>query len=128
MAENDIAGGHVAELLPLEETIRRHVGDRLRMLREQSGLTQKELGVRAGGIKPGEISRYENAHRSPSLETMARLAEGLGISVSTLVDIEGRSEPVPGLSALVERVHALRHGDRAKVLAVMEALVREYER
>ncbi|MCB9765439.1 MAG: helix-turn-helix transcriptional regulator [Alphaproteobacteria bacterium] len=113
---------------PLEETIRLRVGQRLRVLREQCGLTQKELGARAGGIKPGEISRYENAHRSPSLETMARLSEGLGVSVSTLVDVQDSASPDPGLGALNERIRTLPSTDQSKVIAVIEALVRELER
>lgn len=115
--------------VPLEEQqVREKVGSRLRTLREQAGLTQRELGERAGGLRAGEISRYEHAHRSPSLETLARLATGLSLPVSTMIDID---EPVPtdaALGPLAKRVQRLQPRDRARVVAVLETLVRELER
>ena len=45
--------------------------------RNNSGLTQKELAERAG-IAQSDISKLENGHANPSLETLQRLAYGMG--------------------------------------------------
>ena len=48
--------------------------------RKVSGLTQKELSERTG-IAQADISRFENGTGNPSLRTLKRLAEGLGMSL-----------------------------------------------
>ena len=46
--------------------------------RRDSGLTQKELSKRTG-IAQGDISKLENGNANPSLLTLKRLAEGMGM-------------------------------------------------
>ena len=46
--------------------------------RRISGLTQKELSARTG-IAQGDISKLENGSANPSLHTLQRLAEGMGM-------------------------------------------------
>lgn len=46
--------------------------------RKSAGLTQKELAERTG-IAQGDISRLENGNANPSLRTLQRLAEGMGM-------------------------------------------------
>ena len=46
--------------------------------RRDSGLTQKELSKRTG-IAQGDISKLENGNANPSLHTLQRLAEGMGM-------------------------------------------------
>lgn len=46
--------------------------------RRNSGLTQKELSKRTG-IAQGDISKLENGNANPSLLTLKRLAEGMGM-------------------------------------------------
>lgn len=58
------------------------------MRRVEIGLTQEELGARAG-IQMADISRYEGARRDPRISTVARLAIALDTSVAALLD-EGR--------------------------------------
>ena len=45
--------------------------------RKTSGLTQKELSVKAG-IAQGDISKLENGNANPSLRTLQRLATAMG--------------------------------------------------
>ena len=45
--------------------------------RLESKLTQKELARRTG-IRQSNISRIENGTSSPTVDTLARLAEGMG--------------------------------------------------
>ena len=61
---------------------------RLRRLRLEGGLTQKDL-ERASGIPKSRISRYENGHLLPSLQGLNSLARSLGLPDSALLaDVE----------------------------------------
>lgn len=48
--------------------------------RAAKGITQKEL-AEITGIAQSDISRLENGNANPSLRTLERLAEGLGMRV-----------------------------------------------
>ncbi len=60
------------------------LGARLRDARLQASMSQADLSERSGIPKP-TLSRYENDHVSPSLNTLARLAGALGITESSLL-------------------------------------------
>ncbi|MBS5450045.1 MAG: helix-turn-helix transcriptional regulator [Coriobacteriia bacterium] len=45
--------------------------------RERAGLTQKELAERIG-MRQGNLSRLENGNGNPSIDTLAKIARGLG--------------------------------------------------
>lgn len=72
---------HPAELI----AYRRRVGDRLREARHRAGLTQQALAERAGLDKQA-VSKIENAHHSPRLDTLWHIALALGVTVGTLTD------------------------------------------
>ncbi len=48
--------------------------------RKRSGLTQKELFERSG-ISQGDISKIENGNANPSIKTLQRLADGMGMTL-----------------------------------------------
>lgn len=60
------------------------VSQRLREFREQRGLTQTELGVRAG-MAAASVSHFETGQRVPSLESLMKLADALEVSVDALL-------------------------------------------
>ena len=51
----------------------------LRTLRSQRGLTQEELGVRAG-LHPVHISMIEGGKRVPGIQTFDRILFALGVT------------------------------------------------
>ena len=57
------------------------VGDRLRILREEKKLSQGDIEKRTGLLRC-YISRVENGHTVPSLETLAKIAEAMDISLA----------------------------------------------
>jgi DNA-binding XRE family transcriptional regulator len=61
-----------------------HIGVRLRELRKRKGLTVTELARRAEMKRPN-LSRIEHGKHRPSLETLERLSEALGVPVAELV-------------------------------------------
>ena len=48
--------------------------------RRASGMTQKELS-KLTGIAQGDISKLEKGNANPSLRTLIRLAEGMGMQL-----------------------------------------------
>ncbi len=48
--------------------------------RKESGLTQKQLSDRTG-ISQADISRLESGNANPSLRTLQRLANGMGMEL-----------------------------------------------
>lgn len=48
--------------------------------RKASGLTQKDLAERTG-IAQADISKLENGNANPSLRTLQRLADGMGMKL-----------------------------------------------
>ena len=56
----------------------RNIGRKVAYYRELRGLTQKQL-AEVTGIAQADISRFENGTGNPSLRTLKRLADGLGM-------------------------------------------------
>ncbi len=100
------------------------VGQRIREIRQQAGLTQPELGERAK-MAAAEISKIENGRRTPTLETLERLGRALGISVEDLV---ATPAPADEQELLLNQIQMRLRGQPTEVLlrvsAVIEALIR----
>lgn len=60
-------------------------GRRVREVRLEQELTQEVLAERAG-LHATFISNVERGYRVPSLPTVLRLADGLGVAPSQLID------------------------------------------
>jgi transcriptional regulator with XRE-family HTH domain len=61
-------------------------GQRLRELRQKSGVTQRDLAI-ASGLTEAYISNVENGFAVPSLTTVLRLAVALDCKVTTLTSV-----------------------------------------
>jgi transcriptional regulator with XRE-family HTH domain len=59
------------------------IGDRLRALREEKNLSQGDIEKRTGLVRP-YISRIENNHTVPAIETLEKLARALEIPMYQL--------------------------------------------
>lgn len=68
-------------------------GPRVRELRRERGLTLEELAGRSG-VSRAMISKLERGEKNPTLVVAAKVAEGLGITLSQLMGIEERREVV----------------------------------
>jgi len=62
----------------------KHFGQRLREARVSAGLSQSELED-ISGIPKARLSRYENGHVEPSIQTLARLSSALNVSEASLL-------------------------------------------
>lgn len=94
-------------------------------------MTQAELALRAG-VTVETVARLErvlrgrsSANANPSLETLARLSQALGVEVTDLLIAPKRPRPRDDrIAAVLMRASS---ATRQRVLRVAEALVREDE-
>lgn len=73
-------------------------GEKIRKYRLERGLSQKELGLRAGMSEPA-VRNYELGNRIPSVKRLEALAGALGVSRFALSD--------PDLDTYIGVMHAL---------------------
>lgn len=71
------------------------IGARLRTLREAKGLTQGDTQGLTGLLRP-HISRTENGHTTPSVETLEKWARALAVPLYSLF-YDGDSPPDPAV-------------------------------
>ncbi|UGT40458.1 helix-turn-helix domain-containing protein [Nocardia yamanashiensis] len=86
-----------------EDRVARSVGALLRDLREKAGLSTRALAAKAG-ISQAFLSQLERGASTPSVFTIYRLAEALGVSPGTLL-------PAPSPAAELVRIVRADEGD-----------------
>ena len=57
--------------------------EKLRNLRKEKGMTQKELSVKLG-TTPQNLAQYENGKRNPKPKTLQKIADALDVPVNAL--------------------------------------------
>lgn len=60
-------------------------GSRIKEIRKQKGLTQKQLGEKCG-MYESQIRKYENGKANPKIETLQKIATALECNLSDLMD------------------------------------------
>lgn len=90
-------------------------GQRLRETRIRAGLSQSDL-EEISGIPKARLSRYENGHVAPSIQTLERLAEALGVSEASLLG-DQRAIVEDFFHTLAERGVRLQTAEQGKALA-----------
>ena len=66
-----------------KEETRQRIGQRVKILRKQAGLSQEELGARAG-LGRSHIGRIEGGKYAVNIETLQAIAEALGMTVDII--------------------------------------------
>jgi transcriptional regulator with XRE-family HTH domain len=119
-----VSSGALSSSSPRVEEL---LGPRIRLLRDQAGLTQTELGLLAGGLAPAEISRYETGRRVPGLIALHRLARGLGLPISALLEPQPpqKSPMFRDLDAVLARLRLQSPVVRDRTIRVMNMLIAE---
>jgi transcriptional regulator with XRE-family HTH domain len=77
----------------VEDVSAGRLGARVRELRRERGWTLEHLAERSG-VSRAMISKLERGEKNPTLVVAAKVAEGLGVSLSRLVGIEERRRVV----------------------------------
>ncbi|MBR0278569.1 MAG: response regulator, partial [Synergistaceae bacterium] len=68
--------------------------ENLRKLREQKGLTQRQLGAQMF-VNHSTVARWENGTRLPDAAMLLRLSRCLGVNINTLLQLVAWSEENP---------------------------------
>jgi transcriptional regulator with XRE-family HTH domain len=107
------------------------LGQRIRALRAERALQQRQLADKAG-LTPSMVSQIESGRLSPSLNTLRKLAGGLGVPIAALFEAEphGRLHvgrvadyPVMSFDGSTEKWHVLGTGlFKGKIRAVVATL------
>ena len=84
------------------------IGERLRELRVAKHLSQGDIEKRTG-LLPCYISRVENGHTVPAIETLEKMARGLELPLYQLM-YDGDKWPRPQLQSLRMAI-SHKHGD-----------------
>ena len=84
-------------LSTLEDEISLRTGRAVKQQREAAGFSLRELAARSG-ISSSMISDIERGTKSPTVVTVVRLAQALGVSAAGLVD--GGTGPAPRINVL----------------------------
>jgi transcriptional regulator with XRE-family HTH domain len=86
---DDTATGHTL----VEEVSSGRLGERVRALRRERGLTLEMLAEQSG-VSRAMISKLERGEKNPTLVVAAKVAEGLGMNLSELVGVEEKRKVV----------------------------------
>src|SRR5260370_35200622 len=71
------------------------IGERLRAVREEKKMSQGHV-EKATGLLRCYLSRCENGHTIPSLDTLAKWSKALGVTLSQLFADDGQdAKPMP---------------------------------
>jgi transcriptional regulator with XRE-family HTH domain len=70
-----------------DRAVLKKFGEHLKELKDAQKLTYREFSKRSG-VNTGDIILYENGQSGPTLITIKKLAIGLGIHPSKLLDFE----------------------------------------
>lgn len=74
------------------------VGEKIRTIRKEKGLTQKELGDKLGKISQQQIGQWETGKANPKKETLQKIAKALEVDIAVLMDIIPLSNHEPHIT------------------------------
>jgi transcriptional regulator with XRE-family HTH domain len=78
----------------MDEKLQRILGEAARAARLRLGLTQAEVAVKVG-LSPAVYGRVERGHMTPSVPTLRRLCETLGVSSDAVLSLAIRDTAQP---------------------------------
>lgn len=109
----------------------RDIGERIKVLRQERGMTQVELARRLE-ITQSNLSAIERGARGVTVNQVVRLAKALGVSTDEILLAE--KAPRPGrrpkkrLMQRLLRVQELSESDQRILLQLLEGLLMRHER
>jgi len=95
------------------------IGDRIKARREELELTQLQLAL-ALDVTPQHISVIEKEKRSPSLESLAKLAQELGVTTDYL--ITGKQTVLSDTISVIKADGTLSLENKNALVSIIKAL------
>ena len=102
------------------------IGQRIKRLRNQRGMTQEAL-AEAASLSVPYISHLERAVKKGSLETLARIAAALGVTMNELLGIPRSEEEVflPDMTFVLEDCSPEEREFLLEVAAAIKKIMRQ---
>ena len=99
------------------------VGDRLKAIREMKNMSQGDIEKKTGLLRC-YVSRVENNHTVPAVETLEKMARAMDVSMSQLFhEDDGSPEPLK----LPKQAATRLSGKDARVLSSLSLLLRRMD-
>jgi transcriptional regulator with XRE-family HTH domain len=95
------------------------LGERIKVRREELGLTQLQL-AQALGVTPQHISVIEKNKRAPSLDSLAKLAQELGVTTDFL--ITGKENVISDSISIIKADNRLSLDTKRALVTIIEKL------
>lgn len=100
------------------------LGVRIRSLRKAKRLSQEALAERSG-LNPKYIGQIERAETNPSIETLRRIADGLGVNLSDLFAFLPGADKARGYEPILEEIISLTRDQDIRTVRLVRDMVRE---
>lgn len=97
-----------------------NIGDRLRILREQSGISGKALAEKIG-IVPSQINKIEHNVTKPSLDTLEKICAALGITLGDFFAPD-KMELEPEILRFLQSAKKLTPDERKKLIELIDLM------
>jgi len=97
------------------------IGERLKQLRQERGIKQKEF-ANIIGIKKSSMSMYETNRNSPNFETMAKIVQYFNVSADFLIGVIDKTVPPFNETDFAQIPKVLTDDDRKMLLGLIEYL------
>lgn len=100
------------------------VGDRIRILRAEKGFSQEELASQAG-IDPSHLGRLERGERNPSLISLEKIINALGVTFEDLFEYiqpSNMEKENTTISLIINKLNTLSLDDQKLMLNLIDTL------
>ena len=105
------------------------LGQRIKQLRKDKGLTQKELAKRIE-LSHAQLNKYESGFNAPPIDRLVSLAETLDTSLDYLIlGDEKEQQPPIHNTRLVQRlkvIEGFESEDRETVIKLLDAMIAKH--
>ena len=106
--------------------LRKALGKRIKRLRKEKNLTQKQLAQQVD-TSPAQLNKYESGVNAPPVEKLLLLAEVLGCSIDFLVAGNNNSAKAPinnqRLAHRFQVIDELELEDKELIIKVLDAMI-----
>jgi transcriptional regulator with XRE-family HTH domain len=95
--------------------------NRLKQLREEKGMIQKELAEKIG-VTRNSITAYENGNREPDLEKIINLAKIFDVSIDYLVGVSDIKKRDSHFFVAVEKLKNISLKELLEIIEIVKKL------
>lgn len=98
-------------------------GNRLKEIRDELSITQEELALKCD-MQPSHIGQLERGMKSPTLETLYKIASGINVQISELIHFKDKLV-IPNsydetTNKIVARVQKMKPDEKEQILTIIK--------